>query len=254
MANLKGRVTLVTGGSRGIGAAIVHSLVANDAVVITCGRGARPDHLPNDVDWLSLNVSQSDQVAMIKDHIENRYGRLDGLVNNAGVQVEKTTTESTDDDWDLVMGINAKGVFLMCRAFIPMMAASGGGAIVNIGSISGHHADPSMALYNASKAFVHGLTRSIAVDHGKDGIRCNAICPGWIMTGMADAAFDLAQDPERAKTDALARHAAGRFGEPQDIANAALYLLSDDAAFVTGQTLTVDGGLVAASPLQPGLF
>ncbi|NBQ83620.1 MAG: SDR family oxidoreductase [Alphaproteobacteria bacterium] len=233
MANLKGRVTLVTGGSRGIGAAIVHSLAANDAVVITCGRGARPDHLPAAVDWLSLDVSQSDQVAMIKDNIENRYGRLDGLVNNAGVQVEKTTTESSDDDWDLVMGINAKGVFLM---------------------ISGHHADPSMALYNASKAFVHGLTRSIAVDHGKEGIRCNAICPGWIMTSMADAAFDLAQDPERAKTDALARHAAGRFGEPQDIANAALYLLSDDAAFVTGQTLTVDGGLVAASPLQPGLF
>ena len=134
------------------------------------------------------------------------------------------------------------------------MAASGGGAIVNIGSISGHHADPSMALYNGSKAFVHGLTRSIAVDHGHENIRCNAICPGWIMTGMADAAFDLAKDPDVAKKDALARHAAGRFGEPQDIANAAAYLLSDDAAFVTGQTLTVDGGLVAASPLQPGLF
>jgi len=254
MAHLKGRVALVTGGSRGIGAAIVQSLVDHDAVVITCGRGDRPALLPASVDWLSLDVSQSDQVEMIKEHIENRYGRLDCLVNNAGVQVEKTITESSDDDWDMVMGINAKGVFLMCRAFIPMMTASGGGAIVNIGSISGHHADPSMALYNASKAFVHGLTRSIAIDHGKDGIRCNAICPGWIMTGMADAAFDLAKDPKRAKTDALARHAAGRFGDPQDIANATLYLLSDEASFVTGQTLTVDGGLVAASPLQPGLF
>ena len=135
-----------------------------------------------------------------------------------------------------------------------MMTASGGGSIVNIGSISGHHADPSMALYNASKSFVHGLTRSIAIDHGKDQIRCNAVCPGWIMTGMADAAFDLANDPEQAKKDALARHAAGRFGAPEDIANAVIYLLSDEAQFVTGQTLTVDGGLVAASPLQPGLF
>ena len=134
------------------------------------------------------------------------------------------------------------------------MAQHGGGSIVNIGSISGHLADPSMALYNASKAFVHGLTRSIAVDHGPEGVRCSAICPGWIMTGMADAAFDLAKDPKHAKADALARHAAGRFGAPEDIANTAAWLLSDEAAFVTGQTFTVDGGLTAASPLQPGLF
>jgi meso-butanediol dehydrogenase/(S,S)-butanediol dehydrogenase/diacetyl reductase len=134
------------------------------------------------------------------------------------------------------------------------MAGNGGGTIINIGSISGDHADPSMALYNASKAFVHGLTRSIAVDHGHQGIRCNAICPGWIMTEMADAAFDLADDPDAAKADALARHAAGRFGQPQDIAHAALWLASDAASFITGQTLTIDGGLVAASPLRPGLF
>jgi len=99
------------------------------------------------------------------------------LVNNAGVQVEKTVTDSTDEDWELVMGVNARGVFNLCRAFIPLM--NSGGSIINIGSISGNVADPSMALYNASKAFVHGLTRSIAVDHGPD-IRCNAICPGWM--------------------------------------------------------------------------
>ena len=248
------KIAIVTGGSRGIGAAIASTLLAKGARVVSCGRGTRPDDLNPDIDWQQIDVSNNDDVLALKQHVETQYGGLDMLVNNAGVQVEKTVTESSDDDWDQVMGINARGVFLMCRAMIPLMAASGGGSIVNIGSISGHHADPSMALYNASKAFVHGLTRSIAVDHGHENIRCNAICPGWIMTGMADAAFDLAENPDLAKKDALARHAGGRFGVPQDIANAAAYLLSDDAAFVTGQTLTVDGGLVAASPLQPGLF
>ena len=111
-----------------------------------------------------------------------------------------------------------------------------------------------MALYNASKAFVHGLTRSIAVDHGAEGIRCNAICPGWIDTGMADAAFGLARDPAAARADAVARHAAGRLGTPADIAGTAVWLASDAAGFVTGQTFIVDGGLVAASPLRPGLL
>ena len=140
---------------------------------------------------------------------------------------------------------------MACRAIIPIMKR--GGVIINIGSISGNVADPGLALYNASKAFVHGLTRSIAVDHGPK-IRCNAICPGWIMTGMADAAFAVADDPDLAKTDALARHPAGRFGQPQDIAAMAVWLASDDAAFTTGQCFIVDGGMTSASPLNPGLF
>jgi NAD(P)-dependent dehydrogenase (short-subunit alcohol dehydrogenase family) len=110
-----------------------------------------------------------------------------------------------------------------------------------------------MALYNASKAFVHGLTRSIAVDHGPH-IRCNAICPGWIETGMLEAGFDLAGDPAAARKDALARHAMRRFGQPSDVAAMALWLASDEAGFATGQLFTVDGGLTAASPLNPGLF
>ena len=149
----------------------------------------------------------------LREYAEGRFGVATILVNNAGVQVEKTVTESGDDDWDAVIGANCRGVFNCCRAFIPGMEAAGGGVIVNIGSISGVAADPGMALYNASKAFVHGLTRSIAVDHGP-AVRCNAIRPGWIMTGMADAAFAVARNAEQAKRDALARHAAGRFGEP----------------------------------------
>ena len=248
MGALEGQNALVTGGSRGIGRAIVERFLAEGAMVTTCGRGDRPEDLPSVVDWLTCDVSDPAQAAMLVA----QAGAVSVLVNNAGVQVEKTVADSTDEDWELVMGVNARGTFNCCRAVLPVMAETGG-AMVNIGSISGNVADPSMALYNASKAFVHGLTRSIAVDHGPK-VRCNAICPGWIMTGMADAAFALAKDPATAQRDALARHAVGRFGQPSDIANMALWLASDQAQFMTGQCVTVDGGMTAASPLQPGLF
>ena len=165
---------------------------------------------------------------------------------------KKTVADSDDGDWDLVMNVNCKGVFNMCRAALADMAGHGGN-IINIGSISGMAADPSMALYNASKAFVHGLTRSIAVDHGPK-VRCNAIRPGWIMTGMAEDGFALANDPEAAMKDALARHPAGRFGKPEDIANIVAWLASDQSAYLTGECITMDGGMTAASPLNPGLF
>ena len=247
MGMLTGKRALVTGGRQGIGRGIADRFADEGAQVTLTGRGTRPEELPGHFDWRESDVSDAAAVEALAAGMSG----LDILVNNAGVQIEKTVTETSDEDWDLLMGANAKGVFLMCRALIPRMSA--GGSIINIGSISGQTADPGLALYNASKAFVHGLTRSIAVDHGPH-IRCNAICPGWIMTSMADAAFGLASDPDRAKSDALARHPAGRFGQPSDIAAMAAWLASDQSAFTTGQCFTVDGGLTAASPLNPGLF
>ncbi|WP_136439337.1 SDR family NAD(P)-dependent oxidoreductase [Pacificoceanicola onchidii] len=243
---------IVTGGSRGIGRAVVDRLLSDGFDVVTCGRGARPVGLPDAVVWVTADVSKTGDAAMLIEKANAAFGRIALLVNNAGVQVEKTVADSGDDDWDLVMNVNCKGVFNMCRAALPDMAAHGGN-IINIGSISGMVADPSMALYNASKAFVHGLTRSIAVDHGPK-VRCNAIRPGWIMTEMAEDGFALAGDPQRAMADALARHPVGRFGQPEDIANLVSWLASDQSTYVSGECFTVDGGMTAASPLNPGLF
>jgi meso-butanediol dehydrogenase/(S,S)-butanediol dehydrogenase/diacetyl reductase len=246
------KTAIITGGSRGIGRAIVDRFLADGYEVLTCGRGARPDGLASKAAWLQADVAAAADAERIVAEAKNRFGGVAVLVNNAGAQLEKTVKDTTDSDWELVMGINARGTFNMCRAVLPGMEQSGG-AIVNIGSISGLVSDPSMAVYNASKAFVHSLTRSIAIDHGPK-VRCNAVSPGWIVTAMAEDAFAMAKDPGAAKRDALARHAAGRMGTPEDIANIVAWLASEQAAFVTGQCFTCDGGLTAASPLQPRLF
>ena len=251
MNRLEAKNALITGGRQGIGRAIVDRFLAEGARVMTCGRGERPDELPGEILWQTTDVADRSSVDTLTDRVVAEFGELHVLVNNAGVQIEKTIVETTNQDWDLLMGINARGVFMLCRDCIPIMAA--GGSIINIGSISASSADPGMAIYNASKAFVQGLTRSIAVDHGPE-IRCNAISPGWIMTDMAEAAFAVAADPAAAQADALLRHPAGRFGKPADIAGLATWLASDEAAFATGQCYTLDGGMTAASPLNPALF
>lgn len=251
MNRLEGKTALVTGGRQGIGRGIVERFVAEGARVMTCGRGERPRDLPAGVSWQTTDIGARRDVENLGKAVADEFGALSILVNNAGVQIEKTVVDTTDADWERLMGVNVTGVFLACRALIPLMAD--GGSIINIGSISATTADPGMAIYNASKAFVHGLTRSIAVDHGP-AIRCNAISPGWIMTGMAEAGFAVASDPAAAQRDAIARHPAGRFGQPADIASLATWLASDEASFATGQCFTLDGGMTSASPINPALF
>src|SRR5690606_34031673 len=147
---------------------------------------------------------------------------------NAGTQVERSVPDSTDDDWDEVVGLNCRAVFEACRAVLPGMAEHRV-SIVTIGSISAGVSDPTMARYNASQAFVTALTRSIAVDHGP-AVRANTVAPGWIRTEMSEDAFALAADPGAARRDATVRHPAGRLGDPADVANVVAWLVSDEAA------------------------
>lgn len=247
-----GHVAIVSGGSRGIGRAIVDRLVDDGHQVLTCGRGDRPEDLAPSVRWVRADLADPATADRLVASAHDAFGPVTLLVNNAGVQVERTVADSTDADWDAIVAVNCRAVFALSRAALADMAG-GGGVIVNIGSTSAMIADRSMALYNASKAFVHALTRSIAVDHGP-AVRCNAVCPGWIQTEMSTDAFALARDQQAARLDALVRHPAGRLGDPKDVANLVSWLAGEQAAFVTGQCFTVDGGLSATSPVNPGLF
>jgi NAD(P)-dependent dehydrogenase (short-subunit alcohol dehydrogenase family) len=246
---LQGKIVVVTGGSRGIGRAMVERFLAEGASVATTARKAA-DSLPQNANLLFLtgDVSKAADVERLFDAVRERFGALDILVNNAGTQVEKTIEHTSEEEFDRVMGVNVKGVFLCSKAALSLMRKRGGGSIVNISSYDGFVADPGLAVYCASKGAVHALTRAIAVDHGRDGIRCNTIAPGWIKTEMADAYMASLPDPEAARRNLVALHPVGRSGVPGDIAECALFLASDASAFISGQQFVVDGGLTAKAP------
>jgi NAD(P)-dependent dehydrogenase (short-subunit alcohol dehydrogenase family) len=245
-ARFDGSSVVVTGASSGIGLAIARRLAAEGAL-LTLGSRSEPD--VDGATWVATDVADPAQADALVAAAVDAHGRCDVLVNCAGVQVEKTIADTTDDEYALVMGVNVGGTFNCCRAAVRAMRATGGGSIVNVGSIAGDVADHSMAAYDASKGAVHALTRAIAVDHGRDRIRCNAVAPGWTQTAMVDDAFDLADDPEAARAAAVAMHPVGRLGVPDDIAGLVLWLASDEAGFVSGSVFAIDGGLTAGSPV-----
>lgn len=240
---------VITGASSGIGLGIARRF-ADEGARLTLGSRSEPPPLTN-ATWVQTDVSDSAQATALLEHAAAAHGAVDVLINNAGVQVEKSIADTSDDEFDLVIGVNVRGVFNCSRAAVRIMITQGGGSIINIGSIAGDTADHGMAVYNASKAAVHGLTRAIATDHGKDGIRCNAISPGWIATELAEAAFDLSDDPAAARAAAVSRHPVGRLGQPNDVASLATWLASGESTFVSGSVFKIDGGLTAASPIRP---
>ena len=249
MDSLRGAAVVVTGASSGIGRAVAERFVAAGARVMT---GSRREAAFAGALWVRTDVADPAQADTLIAAAVEAFGRVDVVVNNAGVQVEKTVADTTDDDFDYVMDVNVRGVFNMCRAAVRQMRTQpDGGVIINVGSISGRTSDHGMAVYNASKAAVHGLTRSIAIDHGAEGVRCNAVLPGWIATPMADTAFALAADPAAARAKAVDHHPVGRLGRPTDVAGLVLWLASDEASFVSGSLFTIDGGLTAQSPIAP---
>jgi NAD(P)-dependent dehydrogenase (short-subunit alcohol dehydrogenase family) len=246
VTGLRDRVALVTGGASGIGQAIVRRLLGEGCRVASLDLAADPEsedgtgvlHVPGD-------VSQEADVARAVAQTVERFGRLDVLVNNAGVNAYFDPVEMAEEDWERFMGVDLKGVWLCCKHSIPELRRAGGGVIVNIASIHAYLTTPGMFPYAGAKAGVVGLTRSLALDLGPDNIRVVAVCPGWIATRLVEESLDRAPDPAEARRRILAEHPLGRLGRPEDVAGFVAYLAGDDAGFITGVPLLIDGGLSA---------
>jgi len=246
MPELDGRIALVTGGSRGIGAAICAELGAGGATVVVnyvrdqsaaaavCDRireaGGTADPVQGD-------VSTAEGAAALVSQVESEVGAIDILVNNAGITRDDLIMRLSEDDWRTVIDTNLGGAFFTCRALSRPMLKRRSGAIVNISSIVGVHGNAGQTNYAASKAGLIGLTKSLAKELGGRGVRVNAIAPGYIATELTDAL------PDEARTAILGNTPLGRLGEPDDVARAVRFLVSDAAGFITGDVLAVDGGL-----------
>jgi meso-butanediol dehydrogenase/(S,S)-butanediol dehydrogenase/diacetyl reductase len=252
----QGKVAIVTGGTRGIGRAIALELARGGYRVVVAGRSsAAGDEVVSlgegRVTFVRADVALPDDCERLVRAAVERHGHLDVLVNNAGV-IRLGTAESTSVEvWDEVLAVNLRGAFLCIRAAIPHLRRAGGGSIVNVSSIDASWAEPQLAAYCASKAGLIGLTRSVALDHGPDGIRCNAVCPGYIETDMLEEWYAAALDPTRARVQVERAHPLVRIGSPEDVAAVVVWLTSDAARFVTGQCFVVDGGLTCGGSLLP---
>ncbi len=250
MSRLAGKVALVTGGNAGIGEAIAKAFAREGAAVVTTGR--RQDELDRVVKEIGQqsgmcvgvagSVTDDQHVRIAVSEAIRRFGSLDILVNNAGVgDFGRRIHELDDETWARVLDVNVTGVFRMTRAAVIEMLKRGRGSIVNISSIASLVGIPQLSAYAASKGALDALTRAVAVDYAKDGIRCNVVNPGLVATPMA---APLMADPERLDP-ILSHYPIRRPGKPEEVAAMVLYLASDDASWVTGGTFTIDGGMTA---------
>lgn len=255
---LTGRVALITGGAQGIGRAIAALFQEQGACafVLDCDQaaGARTaaeltaEHPSRPVRFVPADLRQPSEIQNAIRSLKRIHDRVDILVNNAGIEVDKPTETVTPDDWDLVLNVNLRGAFLLVKELLPLFPISGA-SIVNISSIHASHAFPNSVPYACSKAALVALTRNLALDLANRHIRVNCICPGYIDTRLWEHYLQSSHNPEEIANKTTALHPLGRRGMPRDVAEAALFLASDDSAFITGTDLVVDGGLtVRAHP------
>lgn len=248
----EGKIVIVTGGASGIGKAAASLFAAEGARVaigdVQDAAGEAHARTLGTAFYQHCDVSQQADVEAFVGETVKRHGGVDVLLNNAGISSFSETPDLSSTDWHRVVAINLHSIFYFCKAVIPLMKAKGKGAIVNIASTSGTRGDAGFSAYSATKGGVINYTRTLAIDHGKDGIRANAVCPGPTLTPLAEPV--LSQPAMKAVWMPVIP--LRRYGLPEDIAKAIAFLASDEAAFITGTTLVVDGG-VTAQTSQPNL-
>jgi NAD(P)-dependent dehydrogenase (short-subunit alcohol dehydrogenase family) len=239
--SLRGKRLLITGAATGIGAALSRLAVERGASVVLVDINDQVEQLAEEVGGHAhvADVSKSESAAEIVPKAVEQLGGLDALANVAGVHRKGAVADATDEEWDLVMGVNLNAPMYWSRAALPVLVEGGGGAIVNVASIASTHAIPESAAYIASKTGLLGLTRSIACDYGRQGVRCNAVCPGSVETEFIKAYMERNKIPVDSLLDA---NFLGRMGSTEEVAALCAYLLSDESGFVTAASFAIDGG------------
>ncbi|MGE4251393.1 MAG: SDR family NAD(P)-dependent oxidoreductase [Parvibaculaceae bacterium] len=244
---LSGRIALVTGGRGGIGRAICRRFQREGAIVFAADL-TEAGTLADAVDgsrFVRFDVTSEDEARAAMTRVEADCGKLDILVNAAGIEIEKTIEQTSLTEWNRIFAVNVTGTFLASKHALPLLRKSGNGSIINFGSYDGFIADPGLAAYCATKGAVHALTRAMACDHGPEGIRVNAVCPGYVDTPMLRNFFRDAGDIGTLESAVRGVHPLRRYGTPDDVANLVNWLASDEARYASGQLWVLDGALTA---------